>query len=180
MHIDRETARSSAPSHGWPCWARPFRREGRGASETALLRGIVSTVEETLAAALRSATELDEGKRRHRRAIKTCWAYPDLVLSDRATVCDAATFAEPTKSAEGTLKTNGVAGKGAVAEHAGDWGRATAIKTRAPEVWSGRRPRQICSMIGRSIHINEFRVTRHVDICRVGPVCRMISSMQLN
>jgi hypothetical protein len=144
--------------------------------------GIVSTVEETLAAALRSATELDEGKRRHRRAIKTCWAYPDLVLSDPATVCDAATFAEPTKSAEGTLKTwiNGVAGKGAVAEHAGDWGRATAIKTRAPEVWSGRPPRRMCSMIGRSGHINEFSVTQPVYICYVGLVCWTISRMQLN
>jgi hypothetical protein len=144
--------------------------------------GIVSTVEETLAAALRSATELDEGKRRHRRAIKTCWAYPDLVLSDPATVCDAATFAEPTKSAEGTLKTwiNGVAGKGAVAEHAGDWGRAPCHKSPRARSVSGRQPRQMCSMIGRSVHINEFSVTRHVDICRVGPVCRTISRMQLN
>ena len=127
MHIDRETASAGRrrPHMAGRAGRGRFRRKGGGASETSLLRGIVSTVEETLDAALRSATELDEGKRRHRRAIKTCWAYPDLVLSDPATVCDAATFAGPTKSAEGTLKTwiNGVAGKGAVAEHAGDWGR---------------------------------------------------------
>jgi N-acyl-D-amino-acid deacylase len=52
-------------------------------------------------------------------------AYADLVLFDPATVCDASTFAEPTKPAAGILETwiNGqsayVHGKGAVASHAG-------------------------------------------------------------
>lgn len=71
MHIDRETASAGRRRRHMAGRAGRgrFRRsqEGRGASETALLMGIVSTVEETLAAALRSATELDEGKRRHRR-----------------------------------------------------------------------------------------------------------------
>jgi N-acyl-D-amino-acid deacylase len=59
------------------------------------------------------------------RGVIRAGAYADLVLFDPATVCDASTFAEPTRPADGILETwiNGqsayVRGKGAAAEHAG-------------------------------------------------------------
>jgi N-acyl-D-amino-acid deacylase len=59
------------------------------------------------------------------RGVIRAGAYADLVLFDPATVCDASTFAEPTKPAVGILETwiNGqsayVHGKGAIASHAG-------------------------------------------------------------
>jgi N-acyl-D-amino-acid deacylase len=59
------------------------------------------------------------------RGVIRAGAYADLVLFDPATVCDASTFAEPTRPADGILETwiNGqsayVHGKGAAAEHAG-------------------------------------------------------------
>lgn len=59
------------------------------------------------------------------RGVIRAGAYADLVLFDPATVCDASTYAEPTKPADGILETwvNGrsayVAGCGAVASDAG-------------------------------------------------------------
>jgi N-acyl-D-amino-acid deacylase len=59
------------------------------------------------------------------RGVIRAGAFADLVLFDPATVCDASTFAEPTKPAHGILETwiNGqsayVHGKGAVASNAG-------------------------------------------------------------
>jgi N-acyl-D-amino-acid deacylase len=59
------------------------------------------------------------------RGVIRAGAFADLVLFDPATVCDASTFAEPTRPAHGILETwiNGqsayVHGKGAVSAHAG-------------------------------------------------------------
>lgn len=59
------------------------------------------------------------------RGVIRAGAFADMVLFDPATVRDASTYAEPTKPADGILETwiNGqsayVAGKGAVANHAG-------------------------------------------------------------
>jgi N-acyl-D-amino-acid deacylase len=83
-------------------------------------------------------------------------AYADLVMFDPATVCDPATFAEPTEPAEGILKTwiNGrlvyIAGKGVVAEHTGRL--VTRNRPKKPvrqESWSAN------SCLFAVVHLNE-------------------------
>ena len=46
--------------------------------------------------------------------------------------------------------------------------------------YCGRPPQRLCSMIGRSVHINDVCVTQPVDIYGVGLIYWTILRMQLN